>query len=37
MLEDIAKSEFNPKAHIDKVRKIVIDPNYTPTEEDLKD
>jgi hypothetical protein len=37
MLEDIAKSEFNPMQHIDKVRKIVIDPNYTPTESDLKD
>jgi hypothetical protein len=37
MLEDIAKSEFNPMQHINKVRKIVIDPNYTPTEEDLKD
>ena len=30
MFEDIAKLEFNPSAHIDKVRKIVIDPNYIP-------
>ena len=30
MFEDIAKSEFNPQAHIEKVRKVVIDPNYTP-------
>jgi len=30
MFEDVAKLEFNPQAHIDKVRKIVIDPNYTP-------
>lgn len=37
MLEDIAKSEFNPMQHIEKVRKVVIDPNYTPTEADLKD
>lgn len=37
MLEDISKSEFNPQAHIEKVRKVVIDPKYTPTEEDLKD
>lgn len=28
MLEDIAKLEFNPMAHIEKVKKIVIDPNY---------
>jgi len=37
MLEDISKNEFNPMAHIEKVRKIVIDPNYIPTEIDLKD
>jgi len=37
MLEDIAKSEFNPMQHIEKVRKVIIDPKYTPTEEDLKD
>lgn len=30
MFEDVAKLEFNPQAHIDKVRKIVIDPNYQP-------
>ena len=30
MFEDVAKLEFNPQAHIDKVRKIVIDPNYVP-------
>lgn len=30
MFDDVAKLEFNPQAHIDKVRKIVIDPNYTP-------
>ena len=30
MLEDVAKLEFNPAAHIDKVRKIVIDPSYQP-------
>ena len=30
MIEDIAKLEFNPAAHIDKVRKIVIDHNYIP-------
>jgi len=30
MFDDIAKSEFNPQAHIEKVRKVVIDPNYTP-------
>lgn len=35
MFEDIAKNEFNPQAHIDKVKKVVIDPNYTPTEADL--
>lgn len=35
MFEDIAKNEFNPQAHIDKVRAVVIDPNYTPTEQDL--
>lgn len=28
MLEDIAKLEFNPNAHIDKVKSIVIDKNY---------
>ena len=30
MFDDVAKLEFNPSAHIDKVRKIVIDPNYIP-------
>ena len=30
MFDDVAKLEFNPQAHIDKVRKIVIDPNYIP-------
>jgi hypothetical protein len=30
MIEDVAKLEFNPEAHIDKVRKIVIDPSYQP-------
>jgi hypothetical protein len=30
MFDDIASNEFNPQAHIDKVRKIVIDPNYIP-------
>jgi polyhydroxyalkanoate synthesis regulator phasin len=28
MFDDVAKLEFNPSAHIDKVRQIVIDPNY---------
>lgn len=28
MFNDIASREFNPNAHIDKVRKVVIDPNY---------
>jgi len=35
MLEDIAKLEFNPMAHLDKVRAVVIDPQYKPTKEDL--
>ena len=35
MFDDIAHLEFNPNAHIDKVRQIVIDPNYTPTPQDL--
>lgn len=30
MFDDIASKEFNPMQHIDKVRAIVIDPNYTP-------
>ena len=30
MLDDVAKLEFRPEAHIDKVRKVVIDPNYHP-------
>ena len=30
MFDDIASNEFNPQMHIDKVRKIVIDPNYIP-------
>lgn len=34
MFDDVAKLEFNPSAHIDKVRKIVIDPNYTPESAD---
>lgn len=28
MFDDIASREFNPNAHIDKIRKVVIDPNY---------
>lgn len=28
MYEDIVKNEFNPQAHIDKVRAVVIDPDY---------
>ena len=34
MFDDVAKLEFNPSAHIDKVRKIIIDPNYTPESAD---
>lgn len=30
MFDDIASKEFNPQMHIDKVRAVVIDPNYTP-------
>lgn len=30
MYNDITKNEFNPMSHIDKVRKVVIDPNYNP-------
>lgn len=28
MFDDISANEFNPSYHIDKVRKVVIDPNY---------
>ena len=28
MFDDISSREFNPNAHIDKIRKVVIDPNY---------
>lgn len=35
MFDDISRLEFNPNAHIDKIRNVVIDPSYTPTAEDL--
>lgn len=28
MFNDIASNEFNPMQHIDKIRKVVVDPNY---------
>jgi hypothetical protein len=28
MFTDIASREFNPAMHIEKIRKVVIDPNY---------
>lgn len=28
MFDDIASKEFNPEMHIEKVRKVVVDPNY---------
>ena len=28
MFDDISANEFNPSYHIDKVRKVVVDPNY---------
>lgn len=31
MFDDIAATEFNPMNHIDKIRKVVVDPNYTNT------
>lgn len=35
MFDDISAKEFNPQMHIDKVKKVVIDPNYTPSTEDM--
>ena len=35
LYDAIANQEFQPGEHFEKIKKVVIDPNYTPTEEDL--
>lgn len=33
LFDDISSNEFNPNMHIDKVRKVVVDPNYNKEDE----
>lgn len=33
LFDDISSNEFNPNIHIDKVRKVVVDPNYNTEDE----
>ena len=35
LYDSIANNEFQPGEHFEKIKKVVIDPNYTPTKEDL--
>lgn len=35
LYDAIANQEFQPGEHFEKIKRVVIDPNYTPTEEDL--
>jgi len=35
LYDAIANQEFQPGEHFEKIKKVVIDPNYTPTEADL--
>ena len=35
LYDSIINSEFQPGEHFEKIKKVVIDPNYTPTKEDL--
>ena len=35
LYDAIANQEFKAGEHIEKIRKVVIDPNYTPTEQDM--
>jgi hypothetical protein len=35
LYDAIANNEFQPGEHFEKIKKVVIDPNYTPTEQDL--
>ena len=35
LYDAIANNEFKPGEHFEKIKKVVIDPNYIPTENDL--
>ena len=35
LYDAIANQEFQPGEHFEKIKKVVIDPNYIPTKEDL--
>ena len=35
LYDAIANNEFKPGEHFEKIKKVVIDPNYTPTAADL--
>ena len=35
LYDAIANNEFKPGEHFEKIKKVVIDPNYIPTKADL--